>query len=243
MARKLKRDRTPHLYVIGGEKLLPINSHHLVNIRPKTANQSLAFQSYADGYHLVMAGSAGVGKSYLAMYLALKDVLDQSTPYEKMVIVRSTVPTRNQGFLPGSAAEKQAIYELPYKAIAKELINHPSIGDAYEKLKSQKSLEFISTSFVRGITIDNAIIVVDEFQNCSMQELDSIVTRVGQNCKIVFCGDTKQTDLDRDKHEHIKFLEILNEMKMFKIIRFGVDDIVRSGIVKQYLITKEKLGY
>ena len=242
MARKLKRDRTPHLYVIGGEKL-PINSHHLVNIRPKTANQSLAFQSYADGYHLVMAGSAGVGKSFLAMYLALKDVLNPSTPYEKLVIVRSTVPTRNQGFLPGSAAEKQAIYELPYKAIAKELINHPSIGDAYEKLKSQKSLEFISTSFVRGITIDNAIIVVDEFQNCSMQELDSIVTRVGQNCKIVFCGDTKQTDLDRDKHEHIKFLEILNEMKMFKIIRFGVGDIVRSGIVRSYLITKEKLGY
>jgi phosphate starvation-inducible PhoH-like protein/PhoH-like ATPase len=242
MARKLKRDRVPHLYVIGGEKL-PINSHHLVNIKPKTANQSLAFQSYADGYHLVMAGSAGVGKSFLAMYLALKDVLDQSTPYEKVVIVRSTVPTRNQGFLPGSAAEKQAIYELPYKAIAKELINHPSIGDVYEKLKSQKSLEFISTSFVRGITIDNAIIVVDEFSNLNFHENDSLITRVGNNCKIIFCGDTKQSDLHGDRLEHVKFLEILEEMKMFKIIRFGVGDIVRSGIVKSYLITKEKLGY
>jgi predicted ribonuclease YlaK len=243
MARKLKRDRTPYLYVIGGEKLLPINSHHLVNIKPKTANQAIAFQSYADGYHLVMAGSAGVGKSFLAMYFALRDVLNPSTPYEKLVIVRSTVPTRNQGFLPGSAAEKQAIYELPYKAIAKELINHPSIGDAYEKLKSQKSLEFISTSFVRGITIDNAIIVVDEFSNLNFHENDSLITRVGNNCKIIFCGDTKQSDLHGDKHEHIKFLEILNEMKMFRIIRFGVDDIVRSGIVKNYLITKEKLGY
>jgi predicted ribonuclease YlaK len=160
-----------------------------------------------------------------------------------VVIVRSTVPTRNQGFLPGSAAEKQAIYELPYKAIAKELINHPSIGDAYEKLKSQKSLEFISTSFVRGITIDNAIIVVDEFSNLNFHENDSIVTRAGNNCKIIFCGDTKQSDLHGDRLEHVKFLEILNEMKMFKIIRFGVDDIVRSGIVRQYLITKEKLGY
>jgi phosphate starvation-inducible PhoH-like protein/PhoH-like ATPase len=242
MPRKLKRDRESKLYVIG-EKLLPINSHHLVKIKSKTANQELSFEAYESGANLVMAGSAGTGKTFLSIYFALRDVLTPSTPYEKVVIVRSTVPTRNQGFLPGTAAEKSAIYELPYKSIVKELIDHPSIGDPYEKLKAQKSLEFISTSFVRGITIDNAVVVVDEFQNMSFQELDSIITRVGQNCKIIFCGDTRQSDLDRDKHEHIKFLEVLDRMGLFQIIRFEVEDIVRSGMVRSYLITKENLGY
>ena len=242
MPRKLKRDREPKLYVIG-EKLLPINHNHLVKIKPKTDNQKLSFEAYESGSNLVMAGAAGTGKTFLSIYFALRDVLNPSTPYEKLVIVRSTVPTRNQGFLPGSVLEKQAIYELPYKSIAKELIDHPIIGDPYEKLKVQKSLEFISTSFVRGITIDNAIVVVDEFQNMTFGELDSIITRVGQNCKIIFCGDTRQSDLDRDKHEHIKFLEILDRMGVFEIIRFGVDDIVRSCMVRSYLITKEKLGY
>jgi phosphate starvation-inducible PhoH-like protein/PhoH-like ATPase len=242
MPRKLKRDRESKLYVIG-EKLLPINSHHLVKIKPKTDNQKLSFEAYESDANLVMAGSAGTGKTFLSIYFALRDVLNPSTPYEKVVIVRSTVPTRNQGFLPGTAAEKSAIYELPYKSIVKELIDHPSIGDPYEKLKVQKSLEFISTSFVRGITIENAIIVVDEFSNLTFHELDSIITRVGQNCKIIFCGDTKQSDLDRDKHEHVRFLEILDRMGVFEIIRFGVDDIVRSGMVRSYLITKENLGY
>jgi predicted ribonuclease YlaK len=190
-----------------------------------------------------MAGSAGTGKTFLSIYFALINVLNPSTPYEKVVIVRSTVPTRNQGFLPGTAAEKSAIYELPYKSIVKELIDHPSIGDPYEKLKVQKSLEFISTSFVRGITIENAVVVVDEFQNMSFQELDSIITRVGQNCKIIFCGDTRQSDLDRDKHQHVRFLEILDRMGVFEIIRFGVDDIVRSSMVRSYLLAKENLGY
>jgi phosphate starvation-inducible PhoH-like protein/PhoH-like ATPase len=242
MPRKLKRDRESKLYVIG-EKLLPINSHHLVKIKPKTDNQKLSFEAYESGANLVMAGSAGTGKTFLSIYFALINVLNPSTPYEKVVIVRSTVPTRNQGFLPGTAAEKSAIYELPYKSIVKELIDHPSIGDPYEKLKVQKSLEFISTSFVRGITIENAVVVVDEFQNMSFQELDSIITRVGQNCKIIFCGDTRQSDLDRDKHQHVRFLEILDRMGVFEIIRFGVDDIVRSSMVRSYLLAKENLGY
>ena len=243
MSRNPKRDRVSALYTIGEQRLLPINKHHLVAISPKTQNQSLTFQAYQGESNLVLSGCAGVGKTFLALYLALRDVMDTSTPYEKVVIVRSTVATRDQGFLPGDATEKAAVFEMPYKSIMKELISPMVSGDIYEKLKAQKSLEFISTSYVRGITIDNAIIVVDEFSNMNLHELDSVITRIGTNSKIIFCGDTKQSDLHNDKLEHTKFLKILGNMGEFKFVEFGIDDIVRSKLVKSYLVAKYKLGY
>jgi predicted ribonuclease YlaK len=249
MTRKSKRSSAPATtprYIIGGdsEKLLPINKNHLVKINPKTQNQLKTFEAYDEGYNLVLKGSAGVGKSFLATYLALRDVFDTSTPYDKLVIVRSTVPTRNQGFLPGNLQEKEAAYELPYKGIVRELVVSSITGDIYEKLKAQKSLEFISTSYVRGITIDNAIILVDELENLTFHEASSIITRIGKNCKIIFCGDTRQSDLSQnDKFEHKKFLEVLNIMKEFSTVTFGIDDIVRSSLVKNFLIAQDKLGY
>jgi predicted ribonuclease YlaK len=190
----------------------------------------------------VLAGSAGVGKSFLALHLAICDVFDTATPYDRVVIVRSTVPTRNQGFLPGSLAEKQSAYELPYKGIFRELISPNITGDVYEKLKSQKSIEFISTSFVRGITIDNAVIVLDEIQNLTAHEIDSVLTRVGSNCKIILCGDSKQSDLHGDKHEHKSVLDILRRMNDVRFVEFGVEDIVRSGFVRDYLTLKYRMG-
>jgi predicted ribonuclease YlaK len=243
MAVKSKRNKTTPLYVIGGEKLLPINKFHLNAIVPKTDNQSLTFRAYSEGFNLVLAGAAGSGKSFLALHLALSDVLNNDTPYDKVVIVRSTVPTRNQGFLPGSLADKESVYQLPYKGLTRELISPQVIGDVYEKLKTQKSIEFMSTSFIRGITIHNAIFVVDEMQNLPMHELDSVFTRLGDNCKIIFCGDTPQSDLQKDKLEHIKFLNILSNMTAFKFVKFGVDDIVRNPLVKEYLTTKYRMGY
>lgn len=239
MPRKSKQ-RQPSTYTIGEQKLLPINIYHLNQIDPITANQGRVFNINATEFNLVLSGCAGTGKTFTAMYLGLRDVLIGD--YKKLVIVRSTVPTRNQGFLPGSAAEKQAVYELPYKAIVKELISPLVTGDAYEKLKQQGSLDFISTSYIRGTTIHDAVIVVDEFSNLNFHELCSVITRVGNNCKIIFCGDTKQSDLHGDKSEHLDFLRILNLMTQFKIVNFGVEDIVRSGLVREFLITKEKLG-
>lgn len=239
MPRKSKQRQTL-TYTIGGQKLLPINKYHLNKIAPITANQSLTFDLYQSGFNLVLSGCAGSGKTFMGIYLALTEVLNSQ--FEKLVIVRSTVPTRNQGFLPGSAAEKQAVYELPYKAIVKELISPGVTGDSYEKLKQQGSLDFISTSYIRGTTIHDAVLVIDEFSNLNFHELCSIITRVGNNCKIIFCGDTKQSDLHGDKSEHLDFLRILNLMAQFKIVNFGVEDIVRSGLVKEFLIAKEKLG-
>jgi predicted ribonuclease YlaK len=241
---KSRRNQVPDLYVIGGQKLLPINKFHINRIAPKTNNQDKAFRLYSEGFNLSLLGSAGTGKTFIAMHLALVDVMDIETPYDRIVIVRSTVPTRNQGFLPGSLAEKQAVYEMPYKSIVRDLISSSITGDVYEKLKAQKSLEFISTSFVRGMTIDNAVIVVDEASNLNFHELDSIITRVGSNSKIIFCGDTRQSDLhENDKREHVKFMQILDEVDSFRSIQFGVEDIVRSGLVKSYLIARDKLGY
>jgi predicted ribonuclease YlaK len=245
--QRIKRNQIPTTYVIGGakdkDKLLPINSNHLVRVLPKTKNQNQSFEDYHSNYNLVMCGIVGAGKTFLALHLALSDVLDTSTPYDKVVIVRSTVPTRNQGFLPGSLTEKEAVYELPYKGIVRELIVPSITGDIYEKLKAQKTIEFMSTSYVRGITIDDAIIIVDEMQNLTFHELSSIITRIGKNCKIILCGDTRQSDLGNDKLEHTKFLEIIDSMNEFRTITFGVDDIIRSGLVKSYIIAKENLGY
>lgn len=246
MARKIKRNKVPALYVIGAnkDKLLPINKYHLNKITSKTSTQATTLSAYHDEKNLVLSGVAGSGKTFLGIHLALSDVLDASTLFEKVVIVRSTVPTRNQGYLPGDELAKQQVYELPYKGIVRELIVPSITGDVYEKLKAQKSLEFISTSYVRGITIDNAIIVVDEFSNLTMHELDSIITRIGKNCKIIFCGDRNQSDLvSFEKDESIKFLKILENMQEFRIINFTVDDIVRSGLVRHYIIEKYKLGY
>jgi predicted ribonuclease YlaK len=243
VSKSSKRDRVPSLYVVGGEKLLPINRYHVNKIAAKTENQRLVFQLYSEGFNLTLAGSAGVGKSFLALHLALADVMDSTSPYERVTIVRSTVPTRNQGFLPGSAEDKQMIYEMPYKSIARELICPSITGDVYTKLKTQKSLEFISTSFVRGITINNAVIIIDEFQNMTAHELDSVITRVGTNSKLILCGDTKQSDLDGDKYEHKTTLDIFRQMESVRFVEFGTQDIVRSGFVKQYLITKERMGF
>ena len=177
-------------------------------------------------------------RSFITLYNALKDVLSENTPYERIYLVRSLVATREIGFLPGSHEDKADIYQIPYKNMVKYMFQMPSDADfemLYGNLKSQESIKFWSTSFLRGTTLDNAIVIVDEFQNLNFHELDSIITRVGENTKICFCGDARQSDLQKDKEKNgiVDFLGILRKMESFDIIEFGVDDIVRSGLVKE----------
>jgi predicted ribonuclease YlaK len=188
-----------------------------------------------------LSGSAGTGKTYIALSLALEDVLDKNTRYEKLVIIRSIVPTRDIGFLPGDEDEKKDAYTAPYRSILSEICSKDS--EAYAKLIDSDELEFMSTSFIRGITINNAIIVVDEFQNCNGHELDSIITRMGRNCKLIICGDYYQSDFtkDNDKKSVVKFLEIIRQLNRFSYIEFTWQDIVRSDIVRDYIMTKEML--
>lgn len=212
----------------------------LYEYEPITKNQKVAMDCWEDGDNLVMAGSAGTGKTFLALYMGMEDLLDPNTVYRNMVIVRSVVPTRDIGFLPGTAEEKKAMYNLPYKNICTELFNDKA---AWGKLTTSRKVEFESTSFVRGVTWNESIIIIDEMQNMTFHELDSVITRVGENSKIIFCGDYKQSDFkyQDEKDGVFKFLTILEQMKDFSIVQFGWEDIVRSGLVRDYILTKEML--
>ena len=225
----------------------PIGNTYLLEIEPITDNQKKLFDSYADGKHLVAYGTAGTGKTFISLYNALADVLDETTPYERIYLVRSLVSTREIGFLPGDHEDKADIYQIPYKNMVKYMFQMPTDADfemLYGNLKAQETIKFWSTSFIRGTTLDNAIVIVDEFQNLNFHELDSIITRVGENSRIIFCGDASQTDLVKtnDRNGIHDFLNILRKMPSFDIIEYGIDDIVRSGLVKEYIIAKLEVG-
>ena len=225
----------------------PLGSEYLVNIEPISENQKRLFNSYKEGKHLVAYGCAGTGKTFITLYNALKDVLNENTPYEKIYIVRSLVATREIGFLPGDYEDKSDIYQVPYKHMVKYMFQMSSDADfemLYGNLKAQDTIKFWSTSFLRGTTLDNAIVIVDEYQNLNFHELDSIITRIGENSKICFCGDARQTDLVKtnDRNGIVDFMNILRKMSSFDIIEFEIDDIVRSGLVKEYIIAKMEAG-
>ena len=225
----------------------PINADLLVDIDPLTANQEKFFEEYDAGKHLFAYGCAGTGKTFIALYKALKEVLDLDTPYEKIYIVRSLVSTREIGFLPGDHEDKSYLFQVPYKKMVKYMFQMPSDTDfemLYGNLKTQETITFWSTSFIRGTTLDNAIVLVDECQNLNFHELDSIITRVGENTKIMFCGDATQTDLVKQNERSgiADFMRVLRIMPSVDIIEFGVEDIVRSGLCKEYLISKLELN-
>ena len=225
----------------------PINTDMLRDIGPLTQNQQVLYDSYASNKNIVAYGCAGTGKTFITLYNALKDVLDQETPYEKVYIIRSLIPTREIGFLPGDHEDKSTLYQLPYKAMVKYMFEMPTEADfqmLYGNLKSQDTIDFWSTSFIRGTTFDKSIIIVDEYQNLNYHELDSIMTRVGQDSKIMFCGDATQTDLVRTNERNgiVDFMRVLRLMESVDVIEFGVEDIVRSGLVKEYILAKLQLN-
>ena len=215
----------------------------LRTIKPLTSNQQATFTAYNQGYNLILHGYAGTGKTFISTYLALNDILnDVDTVYEKMYIVRSAVSSRNIGFLPGGPSEKNAPYEEPYNEICDDLFGR---GDGYRILKAKGIVDFRPTSFLRGITFRNCVLLVDEIQNMTFQELDTIITRVGENCRIVFCGDFRQTDFNkattREESGIHSFMKILDRMDGFAHVEFDKEDIVRSGLVKSYIINKTEL--
>ena len=224
-----------------------ISSSNLLKIKPITESQKTVFETWKKGQNQFLFGCAGTGKTFVSLYLAMQDVLNLQTKYEKVVLVRSLIPTREIGFLPGDEEDKAALYQVPYQNMVQFMFEQPNeqaFKMLYDRLKSQGSLYFLSTSFLRGLTFDNTIIIVDECQNLNFHELDTITTRVGQDSKIVFCGDFFQTDLIKtgDKNGLHDFLRILEEMKDFNCTEFNIGDIVRSGFVRNYLIQKTKLG-
>ena len=225
----------------------PIDKSYMTTIKPLTTNQEIVFDAYKEGKNVLLHGAAGTGKTFIALYLALQEVLDESTPYDKIVIVRSLVPTREIGFLPGDHEDKSNLYQIPYQNMVKYMFkmpDDPAFEMLYDNLKAQETISFWSTSFLRGTTLDNAIVIVDECQNLNFHELDSIMTRVGNDSKIIFAGDIAQTDLVKtnEKNGILDFMKILEVMDEFANIEFDVNDIVRSGLIRNYIITKLQLG-
>jgi phosphate starvation-inducible protein PhoH len=214
---------------------------NLKNINPLPETQRMAFDAFDDGKHLMLHGMAGTGKTFIALYKAIESMMENTGVQNKIYIVRSVVPTRDMGFLPGNQKEKMKVYEAPYYAICTELFDR---SDAYEILKQKNAIEFISTSFVRGITMNNCFVIVDEVNNMTFHELDSVITRIGKGCKVLFCGDFRQSDLTKDQERNgLKdFMKVLGKLNDFVHVDFLEQDIVRSKLVKEYIIARQKLG-
>ena len=224
-----------------------ITFSNLTTIKPVTDSQKNVFESWKKDKNQFLFGCAGTGKTFISLYLALQEVLNPETPFDRVIVVRSLIPTREIGFLPGDEEDKAALYQVPYSNMMQFMFEQPNeqaFSILYERLKSQGSFFFLSTSFLRGLTFDNSIIIVDECQNLNFHELDTIITRVGQNSKIFFCGDFGQSDLTKlnEKNGLMDFLQILQNMNEFDCTEFNIGDIVRSGFVRNYLIQKTKLG-
>lgn len=221
---------------------LRIKLDNLRTFQPLTDNQRLFYEAYKRGdYFVALHGVAGTGKTFIAVYKALEEVLDKNNPFNKIIIVRSAVQSREMGHLPGDIDEKLDIYQQPYRQICHTLFDRK---DAYDRLAEQGHIEFISTSFIRGMSFDDAIIIVDEMQNMTFEEIDTVMTRVGYRSKIIWCGDYRQTDLNKRKTDVsgiLKFFDIAHHMDAFTRIEFEVDDIVRSSLVKDYILAKLKV--
>ena len=220
-----------------------INNGHLVDIQPITENQKRLCESYSAGKNIIAYGAAGTGKTFITLYNAIKEVLNAETPYKKVYIVRSLTATRETGIVSSNHEEQSWLYQVPYQSMVKYMFQMSSdqeFNNLYRNLKDQGTINFLSTSYIRGTTLDDAIVIVDEFENLNFHELDSIITRVGQNSKIHFCGDATQSDLEQttERNGIVDFIKVTRGMPSVDIIEFGIDDIVRSGIVKEYLIAK-----
>lgn len=239
MKQKLTRKQIRALSMQGIMEKETTNLTHKFSqrrIAPKTENQARVFDAYHQGSNLFLYGYAGTGKTFLSMHLALEEVLNSR--YNKLVIVRSVVPTRDMGFLPGKEQDKTKVYEQPYNQICADLFQR---GDAYDILKNKQCVEFMATSFIRGITLHDCIVLIDECQNMSDHELNSIITRLGDNSKLIICGDFRQSDLTKERSGFHHTMKVFKRMKSMSMIEFNIDDIVRSGFVKEYIIAREQL--
>ncbi|NBO99949.1 MAG: DEAD/DEAH box helicase [Proteobacteria bacterium] len=231
---QLQHSNEPQLTI---SNKLKIRLDEMNVIEPLTQNQRRFFEAYEQSKVMLLHGVAGTGKTFIALYHALEEVLDKGNHYTKVVIVRSAVPSRDIGHLPGDEKEKTEVYTDPYIDICQNLFGR---YDAYQRLVEQKAIQFLITSFVRGITLEDSIVIVDECQNMTDMELNSIITRVGERSKIIFCGDFRQTDLYKktDMSGLKKFMAIADMMPSFKIFEFGIEDIVRSSLVKEYILAR-----
>lgn len=233
-----------NLAIIEHSKKRKWTEHDLKNVQPLNLTQKLFFEAYSEGKNVVAVGSAGVGKSYVALYLALNDILQKTSPRSKIIIIKSALPTRDQGFLPGDLDEKQAPLENPYRDIVNDLIGNGRAS--YDSMKEHGLIEFMTTAYLRGLTLDNCVLILDEIQSMNLHEIYSCITRIGKNTRVICAGDFLQNDLQHRRYEESglrDFLNIIKKVREFEIINFTHDDIVRSQLIKSFIIAyQETMG-
>lgn len=212
---------------------------NLKSISPKTVNQRRVFEEYNQNKNLIIHGYPGTGKTFLAVYLAMNEIINGNTDYKNVIIVRSVVPSRDMGHLPGTEEKKSEVYELPYHEIFGELFGNRG---AYEHFKKSGVVRFCTTSFLRGLTFSNSIIIIEESQNMTEQEINTVMTRISETSKVVICGDFRQNDLlyKRNETSYMKeLIEITSRMSQFRSIEMKIEDIVRGPLVKEWIVIKE----
>lgn len=216
--------------------------HDLRHIHPLNPTQEEMFVDFMNGNHICAVGSAGTGKSFCALYLAFNQILAKDTPQDKIIIVRSAVPTRDVGFMPGTLEEKVSLYEQPYKDMCIELFGREK---TYDDMKNAGVIRFVTTSFIRGLSWNNAVIIADEIQSMNFHEINTVITRCGHETKLILCGDHKQNDLLHKKTDQSgigQLLRVLPHVADFSIVNFTKYDIVRGDFVKQWIIACESEG-
>lgn len=222
------------------KNIFKLDGFELIDFSPKTDNQARMFDDFHNGSNILAIGSAGSGKTVVSLYLALQKLITNGI--DKIIILRSAVPTRNQGFLPGTQAEKDDIYKPAYIQLVNFLFHSDT---AWDTLTKRGYIQFMSTSYVRSITFENAVIIFDEIQNADFSETISVLTRLGEGCKVFLCGDIRQNDLERKREVSgfLNILKVINRMdNHFSVIEFTRDDIVRSKFVKDLIIALEDLN-
>lgn len=208
---------------------LELNLHH-----PLTENQKRVLKSRKD--HLLVQGPAGTAKTYSVLARGLVKV--SAGDVDQIIIIRSPVEIRKIGHLPGDADEKMDPYAAPYIGLLAEI--SPKMN--YRALVSKRLLCFTPTTFLRGTTFHNSFVIVDEYQNLSEHELDTVMTRVGQGTQLCVVGDpAAQSDLPRhEQGEQADIIDTFASMECVDHVQFSVEDVVRSGFVKDYHIARSE---
>ena len=182
----------------------------------------------------ICSGPAGVGKSYIAMKAAVDLLADPTTPYEKIIIVRPAVEAEEKlGALPGNVEEKLDPYIFPSYYLLNKIIGK----DVREKLKNMEIIEVFALAYMRGMNIDNSILIFEEAQNCTPKQMKLLLTRIGFNSKFFISGDLEQTDRYKDK-THSGLWDALEKFKNIDDIgtfTFKDSDIVRNAIITKIL--------
>ena len=225
------------------EAYVPLNSKRdiisqVVKKRPKgkflTENQKIYSETLLNNQITICSGPAGVGKSYVAMKTAVDLLLDDGNGYDKIIIVRPAVEAEEKlGALPGNLEEKLDPYIFPSYYLLNKIIGK----EDREKLKDAEVIEVFALAYMRGMTIDNSILVFEEAQNATPKQMKLLLTRIGTNTKFFISGDIEQTDRYKDK-KHSGLYDALirfNGINGIGIFEFGDKDGVRNPIITKIL--------